>query len=297
MSLAVFDIGGTTVKYGTWEQQQLSAVAAFPTPATFDELLDNMATIMDDAKREFTGIAISAPGAVDQDRRKILGISAVPYIHQRPIFDEIEQHFNLPVTIENDANCAGIAEVELGVGKAAQNIAFVVLGTGVGGALFVNRELYKGSHLFGGKLGLLKSQSAQIFSQKGTLVKTANAYSKQTNDCIDGKALYALAANGDKLATVLLDEMYQIMAKNLYNVQVMFDPELIVLGGGISQRPALANELSKRLFEQLKKEGVEEIMPSVKCCYFHNDANLIGAALNFQKSRHVQFEAEQAREI
>ncbi|HAJ53508.1 MAG TPA: ROK family protein, partial [Lactobacillus sp.] len=89
--------------------------------------------------------------------------------------------------------------------------------------------------------------------------------------------VYTLAANGDTLAEVLLDEMYQIMAKNLYNVQVMFDPELIVLGGGISQRPALADELSKRLFEQLKKEGVEEIMPSVKCCYFHNDANLIGA--------------------
>lgn len=178
MSLAVFDIGGTTVKYGTWEQQHLSAVAAFPTPATFNELLDNMAAIMDGAEREFTGIAISAPGAVDQDRRKIFGISAVPYIHQRPIFDELEQHFNLPVTIENDANCAGIAEVELGIGKAAQNIAFVVLGTGVGGALFVNRKLYKGSHLFGGELGLLKSQSAQIFSQKGTLVKTANAYSE-----------------------------------------------------------------------------------------------------------------------
>lgn len=242
-----------------------------------------MAEIIRDAKRPLTGIAISAPGAVDQEKRKILGISAVPYIHQRPIFDELEQHLGLPVTIENDANCAGIAEVELGVGREAQNIVFVVLGTGVGGALFVNRQLYKGSHLFGGEIGLLKSQSQQIFSQTGTLVKVAQAYSEQVNRTVDGKMLYELSENGDTLAKSALDEMYQTIAKNLYNLQVLFDPEMIVLGGGISRRPTLAAELSGRLFEQLKKEGIEEIMPVVKCCHFHNDANLIGAAMNFQK--------------
>ena len=283
MSLGVFDIGGTTVKHGIWEHQQLSPVNAFPTPVTFDELLRNMAEIIRDAKRPLTGIAISAPGAVDQEKRKILGISAVPYIHQRPIFDELEQHLGLPVTIENDANCAGIAEVELGVGREAQNIVFVVLGTGVGGALFVNRQLYKGSHLFGGEIGLLKSQSQQIFSQTGTLVKVAQAYSEQVNRTVDGKMLYELSENGDTLAKSALDEMYQTIAKNLYNLQVLFDPEMIVLGGGISRRPTLAAELSGRLFEQLKKEVIEEIMPVVKCCHFHNDANLIGAAMNFQK--------------
>ena len=60
MSLGVFDIGGTTVKHGIWEHQQLSPVNAFPTPVTFDELLRNMAEIIRDAKRPLTGIAISA---------------------------------------------------------------------------------------------------------------------------------------------------------------------------------------------------------------------------------------------
>ncbi|MBX8937733.1 ROK family protein [Enterococcus gilvus] len=281
MSLVVFDIGGTTVKHGIWENQVLSEVAAFPTPDTFEALLDAFQQVINESDQTFEGIAISAPGAVDQEQRKILGISAVDYIHQRPIFAELEEYFGLPVTIENDANCAGIAEVELGVGKDAQNIAFVVLGTGVGGALFVHRKLYKGSHLFGGEVGLLKSQNEQTFSQNGTLVKAANFYSEQTNTKVDGKELYALKENGDPLAERLVNEMYQIMANNLYNIQVMFDPELIVLGGGISRRPELAAELTNRLSEQLKKEGVEEIMPAIKCCKFHNDANLIGAALNF----------------
>lgn len=100
---------------------------------------------------------------------------------------------------------------------------------------------------------------------------------------VEGKELFVLKENGDPTAAKLLDEMYQIMANNLYNIQVMFDPELIVLGGGISRRPDLAAELSTRLFDSLKKEGVEAIMPAIKCCKFQNDANLIGAALNFQQ--------------
>lgn len=283
MSLAVFDIGGTSVKHGIWEKQALSEVSAFPTPDTFEKLLEKFKQVIDAYDRSIEGIAISSPGAVDQVKRQILGISAVEYIHQRPIFDELEHYFGLPVTIENDANCAGIAEVGLGVGKDAQNIAFVVLGTGVGGALFVQRELYKGSHLFGGEVGLLKSQNTETFSLNGTLVKAANFYSEQTGMQVEGKELFALKENGDPTAAKLLDEMYQIMANNLYNIQVMFDPELIVLGGGISRRPDLATELSTRLFDSLKKEGVEAIMPAIKCCKFQNDANLIGAALNFQQ--------------
>ncbi|MBE7901697.1 ROK family protein, partial [Paenibacillus polymyxa] len=89
----------------------------------------------------------------------------------------------------------------------------------VGGALFVNRQLYKGSHLFGGEIGLLKSQSQQIFSQTGTLVKVAQAYSEQVNRTVDGKMLYELSENGDTLAKSALDEMYQTIAKNLYNLQ------------------------------------------------------------------------------
>lgn len=255
MSIVVVDIGGTTVKHGVWEKHKLSEVSAFSTPDTFEAFLENLQLAIEKYDQTFEGIAISAPGAVDQEQRKILGISAVDYIHQRPIFDELEQYFNLPVTIENDANCAGIAEVELGEGKNAQNIAFVVLGTGVGGALFVQRKLYKGSHLFGGEIGLLKSQQTQTFSQNGTLVKAAKAYSEQTHTCVDGKELYVLREKKDLLATSLLDEIYQIMTNNLYNIQVMFDPELILLGGGISKRPELAEELSNRLFELLKKKA------------------------------------------
>ncbi|MGC3221312.1 ROK family protein, partial [Enterococcus faecium] len=75
--LAVFDIGGTSVKHGIWEKQALSEVSAFPTPDTFEKLLEKIRQVIDAYDRSIEGIAISSPGAVDQPKRQILGVSPV----------------------------------------------------------------------------------------------------------------------------------------------------------------------------------------------------------------------------
>lgn len=284
MSLAVFDIGGTAVKHGLWENGRLTNIASFPTPQNYAALLEKFHHTIQQYNQPIEGVAISSPGAVDVVKRQILGISAVEYLHHRPIFDELESFLKLPVAIENDANCAGIAEVELGAGRNAQNMVFVVLGTGVGGAIFIQRQLYKGSNLFGGEFGLMKSLDTQIFSKNGTLVKAANFYTEQTSKKVEGKDLFLLSKAGDSLATDYLNDMYQRIANNLYNIQVTFDPELIILGGGVSRQTELAQEIASRLKKLLEEELVEEIMPQIRCCEFQNDANLIGAALNFERT-------------
>lgn len=284
MSLAVFDIGGTAVKHGLWENGRLTNVASFPTPKNYAALLEKFHHTIQQYNQPVEGVAISSPGAVDVVKRQILGISAVEYLHHRPIFDELESFLKLPVAIENDANCAGIAEVERGAGRDAQNMVFVVLGTGVGGAIFIQRQLYKGSNLFGGEFGLMKSLDTQIFSKNGTLVKAANFYTEQTGKKVEGKDLFLLSKAGDSLATDYLNDMYQRIANNLYNIQVTLDPELIILGGGVSRQTELAQEIASRLKKLLEEELVEEIMPQIRCCEFQNDANLIGAALNFERT-------------
>lgn len=284
MSLAVFDIGGTAVKYGLWENGRLTNIASFPTPKNYAALLEKFHHTIQQYNQPIEGVAISSPGAVDVVKRQILGISAVEYLHHRPIFDELESFLKLPVAIENDANCAGIAEVERGAGRDAQNMVFVVLGTGVGGAIFIQRQLYKGTNLFGGEFGLMKSLDTQIFSKNGTLVKAANFYTEQTGKKVEGKDLFLLSKAGDSLATDYLNDMYQRIANNLYNIQVTLDPELIILGGGVSRQTELAQEIASRLKKLLEEELVEEIMPQIRCCEFQNDANLIGAALNFERT-------------
>ncbi len=172
-------IGGSAVKYGLWNQETLHHVTQFPTPGTFEELQSQLKTVIDAYETTITGVAISSPGAVNATERRSDGISAVPYIHERPIFDELETYLGLPVAIENDANCAGICEIEIGAGQKIQHAVFVIIGTGVGGAIFINGKLYKGAHLFGGEFGLIQNRNGNTLSYNGTAVNTATRFSEK----------------------------------------------------------------------------------------------------------------------
>lgn len=282
MGLVVFDIGGSAVKHGFWQNETLSEQAQFKTPDTLNEMKEQMFEVIETHKNKgVEGVGISSPGAVNVKERRIDGISAVPYLHHFPIFDELESCFGLPVTIENDANCAGISEIELGAGKEAMNAVFIVLGTGVGGSIFINRQIYKGSHLFGGELGLLVNNQETTLSSVGTIVKVANKYNELTGKEVNGKDIFELVEKKDELAIKLLDDMYWAIAHSLYNVQVSMDPELVIIGGGVSAREELPTEIGRRLQELLEKHLVPEIMPEIKRCHYLNDANLVGAAMNF----------------
>lgn len=281
MGLMVFDIGGSAIKFGYWENQRLEQTGQFVTPDSFDKMVAAMQETMTTITGEIEGVAISSPGVVNGVTRRIDGLSAVKYLHGFPIFDALEEALGLPIAIENDANCAGIAEIELGIGKSVNHAVFLVLGTGVGGAIFINRQLYKGAHLFGGEFGLMLNRRHEILSNEGTMVKVANKYSKLTDQKVDGKRIFTLLEEQDELATALVSTMYNDIAHVLYNLQVALDPEMVIIGGGISARPEISREISQRLEKLLAQQGVEAILPEVVSCKFGNDANLIGAAMNF----------------
>lgn len=284
MELIVIDMGGTSIKCAYFTNGQLQERMAFKTPDTYESMLEQLCEYV---KRfpQAQGVAISAPGAVNQKTREIEGLSAIPYIHFRPIFDEFEAAFDLPVAIENDANCAGICEMEMGVGKTIENGLFLVIGTGIGGALFIQRKLYRGAHLFAGEFGLMLPNKDQTLSRVATAVNRAQLYSQKTNEQIDGKELFSRANNGDRLAQQLLKEMFEDITCALYNLQVAIDPDMIMIGGGISAQEEVIDEIRIGLYNRLKKYGVESIMPEVSACHYQNDANLIGAAVHFQQTR------------
>lgn len=282
MKLAAFDIGGSAVKYGLWTGETLSHQGQFTTPDTFEDMKHRMKEVIDAYPIAVEGVAMSAPGAVNAVARQIEGISAVEYLHHFPIYDAFEEAFGVPVTIENDANCAGIAEIELGAGKGYKDAVFIVLGTGVGGSVFINGKIHKGAHLFGGEFGLMTSRrSDKILSSNGTIVKVALAYEKETGKKVNGKDIFDLMEAGDVLATRLVNDMYEYVASALFNIQVSLDPELVIIGGGVSARKEIATEIGERLQRFLTEERVGDIMPDMKVCEFANDANLVGAAMNF----------------
>lgn len=286
MGILVFDFGGSAVKYGYWNGHQLEATNQFPTPGTWEEMKQKLSeTYQAFAETNaIEGIGISAPGVVNSERQIIEGISAIPYIHGFNIFKELEELFGLPITIENDANCAGMAEFYEGAARNYQDVAFVVIGTGIGGAMFTKGQMNKGAHLYGGELGMMFLDGDQTFSRLGTAVQMAWRYCERLGldkMTYSGKEVFQLAESGDVIAQEEVEKFYDYLAKGLFSIQFSFDPEVIVLGGGISAKEGLIDELNQRIEKLMDKLDLHDFVPEILLCDYRNDANLVGAAANY----------------
>ncbi len=279
MAILVFDMGGSAVKYGVWSQDSLVSKGKFTTPNTWEEMKTQLQQVRTSVNEEIEGVGISAPGAVNAQERRIDGISAIPYIHGFDIYSELETAFGVPVTIENDANCAGMAEFYQGAGKEFQQAAFVVIGTGVGGTLFQNGELVRGAHLYGGEFGLMILDQGKTFSQLGTAVQMAWRYCDRIGvdrATITGEEVFQRAEDGDAIAIEEVNKFYRYLAQGLFSIQFAFDPEVIIIGGGVSAKKGLLQEVDQRLKKMLADQALNDFVPLIKLCDYRNDANQLG---------------------
>ena len=277
MNLAVIDIGGTTIKIATWKDNKLQNKHAVDTPKDLDTfytvLTDEVNKIKENTN--IKGVAISAPGAVNQKTGIIGGTSALPYIHNFKIVDELKKRFKLPVSIENDANSAALGELAEGAGKGSDSMAFFVIGTGIGGAIIINQKVWHGAHLFGGEFGYMGIGTKSV-SDLASPVAMANRYNERTG-------VFALADEDDPVASDERQTLIHSLALAIYNVQQSFDPEKIVIGGGISNNPELIPLLNREIDYIRKQVNPASIKPEIVLCSLKSDANLRGAVADFEQ--------------
>ena len=288
--LLVFDFGGTTVKYGMFTDEKLSEIKSFSTPKSWEEAKEIMDCIKAEyeAKYEIIGIAFSFPGCVDNKNGEILGASAIKYIHHFPIKKDLEVHYNLTISMENDANCAALAECWLGAAKGMKDVLFVIVGTGIGGGVIVDGKLQLGAHLFGGELGFAilgeEADATPItLSSHGTAVCMAQRYCARKGvpeHTFNGKDVFKFAELDDQIAIEEVEVFYKYLSIGLFNMQMSIDPEVIVIGGGVSANTAIINKLEKKTNELISSR-VKDFTAKVVPCMYKNDANLLGAVKNF----------------
>lgn len=287
MNLAAIDIGGTTIKIATWKDGKLQNKHAVDTPKDPENfyaiLTDEVNKIKKDT--EIEGVAISAPGAVNQQTGVIGGTSALPYIHNFKIADELEKRFELPISMENDANSAALGKLAEGAGKNCNSMAFFVIGTGIGGALIINQKVWHGAHLFGGEFGYMVIGTESV-SDLASPVAMAKRYNKRTGKKLDGKTVFALADEDDPVASDERQTLIHSLALAIYNVQQSFDPEKIVIGGGIPNNPELIPLLNQEIEKLRKQFNPDSIKPEIVLCKLKSDANLRGAVANFEQIHH-----------
>lgn len=298
MNYLVLDVGGSAVKCAilTEKAEILEQFSLDGHATSYSEWLERLQPHFKRCHQEYNlqGIAISTCGAVNTETGVIEGASALPYIHGFDVRSMYEEHFSLPTELENDACCAALAESWLGRGKDSNLFCLVVIGTGIGGAIVHHQQLQKGLHLHGGEFGYAiqeyidgKPQKfGRIASTYGLVEQAARALDIDVAQ-IDGKQVFAMYDAGDPMIIDVVEEWFNKLAVGLYNIQYNIDPELILLGGGVSKRPDLVTQINKKLDTIFQLFPDSHIRPIIKVSQFGNDANLIGALKNFLDKRGV----------
>lgn len=287
--IACIDIGGTAIKVGVLDSKGTMILKeSLKVNHSIEQFTETLITWVEKVKSAYLikGVSISCPGAVDAKTGFVGGSSAIPCIHGVNWKGIINQSVNLPVSIENDANCAALAEVFNGSGKAVSDILFLVCGTGIGGAIVKDGKVHHGKNLHGGEFGymLMEERDGKFynFSEVASTMSFVRKAREHYNDeNYNGVKVFEEALKGDEFCQQIVDRFYLNLAKGIFNLQYIYDPELILIGGAISQREDFIDQINNKIDCLLEQIGIAKIKPKLGICTHKDDANLIGALANF----------------
>lgn len=280
------DIGGTSIKYAVSDGDGTFLISGkIPIEKSAEGFLGQVQTLY----RSLTpidGIACSFPGEVYSEEGVIHGISAVEYLHNIPIKKQISDRCDhCEVTMLNDANAAALGELWKGVGRTYKNIAFVIVGSGVGGAVIENGTLYPGTTKNKAEIGnflMGGTRDGELMTWSNfTLEKEARRYSADCGVQVNGKELLQMARNGNVEAETYVEEFFHYMAVGCLSVQFAYDPEIIAIGGGISEDENMAEEIMSHYRKMVEGQRMSYLYPKIVRCEHGNRANLLGALYYF----------------
>lgn len=286
-----FDVGGTAVKYAVVDEDgKIENRQKFAIPENIEGMYQEIVKVHEQNK-DVEGIALSMPGAVDSDDGIIYGSSAIDYIHGPNIKKDLEKMTGKSVELENDANCAALAEVWKGAARNEQDCCFIVSGTGIGGAVIKDRHVHHGNALHGGEFGYMimryspHEQKYYTWSDDGSTVAVTKRIAKELGvdyHTIDGKEVFD-HADQNPVYQKYVDKFYQTLAMGIYNLQYAYDPSMIIIGGAISARKELLDKVNEQLDAIFVQLTHAKVRPNIKVCEFGNDANMIGAVYHFMQ--------------
>lgn len=295
-----FDIGGTSIKWGVVSQSgKILEKDAFKTLKKRKQILNDMAAVVVKTQKhyELSGVGISAPGIVRKDGYMITG-GAIDEFFDFALADTFQKMVKLPVRVENDANAAALAEHWLGNAQNIDNYVCVVLGTGVGGGIVCNGDIYRGAHGMAGEFGWNiirnydRAKKLEDYSLNWSasvvngLVKRYNESMHQVDpeweDIEDARIILTKGFANDIIATPVVNEFLESIAVMILNLFSHFDPEVILVGGGISANQEFMEHLNAKVSEFISRHhslnGIRETaLGHVEPTKLRNDSGLIGA--------------------
>lgn len=299
MSILAVDVGGTNIKYALVDRaDRLSSRGVIPTALySLDDFCETVMRIYKPLEESVEGIAFSMPGIIDAETGFMYSGGSLSWIHNVAMAGEISGFLKgLPVSIENDAKAAALAELESGALMGCREAAVVICGTGLGGGIISDGKLLKGKRNLAGEISYLSVEGGFGRSNRSfmghrcgiaALYRCAARYMNDPMEQVDGPYLFAQAESGNQGALRALHEFCNELAQMLLNIQCLFDPEKIAIGGGISVQ-RLFLEILREEVEYVKTDCLQEIAhilhPELVPCKYYNDANLLGAVYRLRQN-------------
>lgn len=230
-SIIVLDIGGSKINAGIFKGGKIvqSKIHKFNSKLSSDDILAYIISCINEIKdHDVVGIAIGVPSIVDLEQGIIIDAVNIKAWKHMPLKASLEQHFNLPVYINNDVNCFTFGEHLSGAGKGYSDIVGICIGTGIGSALVFNNDLYTGHNCSAGEIGCINYLSGTFDEYCGGVFFTEH-YGKS------GSQLFQQAIKGDTFAIEAFETYGQHLGEAISQLLLFFDPKLIVIGGSITE--------------------------------------------------------------
>lgn len=295
MKICAFDIGGTNIKFGVLTddghilfKSQMATKAISGGLNIIERVIAQIKILR--KSYDIKGVSISTAGQINSEKGHIVfAVDTIPRYTGLKIKEIIEESVQIPVIVENDVNCAALGEYWKGVAVGYSDFICMTLGTGIGGSIISHSKVYYGANFLAGEFGHLNLYpngkncscgSKGCYEQYASSKALSNLIKKEYGFSIDLKDFFQFVKEDNIKANSVLNIWVRDVALGLKSIVHIFNPELIIIGGGISEQ---GEYLTKKISSELSKL----IMPSfrehlvIKPASRGNDSNLLGAVYNW----------------
>lgn len=290
MKILAIDIGGTAMKYGLVDDG--NSVIAFNEIDSNAKLggkyiLKNILNIADGFKGEFEAIGISTAGQVDSESGEILYANDnFPGYMDIELVKTLKEKYSVPVAIDNDVNCAAVAEAHFGAGKGCDNFLLLTYGTGIGGGIWLEGKLYSGADFSAGEVGYIVTHAGgrlcangirgcyEAYASTSALVSDVK---EKIGKELNGRQIFAAENFGNPVIKAVVDNWIDEIVTGLISLIFSFNPSLIILGGGIMNEKYIADEVSRKI-KEIDIHVFKKVQ--IRSAVLGNKAGMLGAAYN-----------------
>lgn len=290
------DIGGTSIKLGIIDEEgNISERREIPYrsmeehPDVMKYLIKGIRDLMDTCGQEtgaFSGIGVSAAGCINSVTGSVADNGGnIPGWSHTEVVKTLREEFGIPASLANDGNCAILGEQWIGAAEGFSDVLGVTLGTGVGGGIITGGRLLEGSRGYAGEIGHFPTHAGGAhcicgldgcFERYASTSALTRKASTADPDWDNGRAFFEAVSRGDETAKAILDEWITDIAYGIAGLIHVFDPQIILIGGGVSkQEDLLISPLRDKVLSMVMPDFADGI--TFRAAQLSNDAGIAGA--------------------